>query len=192
MTERRAQILGAAKRLFRHYGPQKTTIADIAREAAVGVGTVYLEFDSKDAIVIELSRVEHESVRDAMRAARRRAGASFADVFEAMMVARVAAFVRLAAEGQHTCELLHCKTAAVKSASAQFRDDEAAILRELFADARASGEVDVVDAAEASRLVQRAFVSLSPPWVFDASEDDAVRTTRSLVRLVSHGLLPRR
>ncbi len=193
MDERRSQILDAARRLLRHYGPQKTTIADIAREADVGVGTVYLEFDSKEAIVEELSRVEHESVLEAMRAARRRARAPFADTFEAVMVARVAAFVRLAAQGQHTCELLHCKkTTAVKTASARYRDEEAAILRELIADARASGEIAASDADEASRLVQRAFVTLSPPWVFEVREDDALKTTRALVRLVVFGLAARR
>ena len=38
--DRRLLILEAAGRLFRHYGPFKTTVADIAREARVGVGTV--------------------------------------------------------------------------------------------------------------------------------------------------------
>src|SRR5512140_1621330 len=76
MTEaqRRAIILAAADRLLRHYGPQKTTVADVAREAGVGVGTVYLEFPSKDAIVEELSRARHRAVLDAMRAAAGAAG----------------------------------------------------------------------------------------------------------------------
>jgi hypothetical protein len=54
-AERRQTILAAAERLLRHYGPGKTTIAEIAREADVGVGTVYLEFSSKDAILEALS-----------------------------------------------------------------------------------------------------------------------------------------
>src|ERR1700760_598684 len=66
---RREQILKAADRLLRHYGPQKTTVADVAREAGVGVGTVYLEFPSKDVLVEEISRSRYQAVLVAMRAA---------------------------------------------------------------------------------------------------------------------------
>src|SRR5262245_17349677 len=68
-VDRREQILEAADRLLRHYGPHKTTIADVAREANVGVGTVYLEFCSKEALIEELSQTRHRAVLDAMRAA---------------------------------------------------------------------------------------------------------------------------
>src|SRR3954470_12265580 len=67
-AHRREQILKAADRLLRHYGPHKTTVADVAREAGVGVGSVYLDFPSKDALVEELSRSRYRAVLDAMRA----------------------------------------------------------------------------------------------------------------------------
>ncbi len=68
-SERRQRILEATERLLRRYGPAKTTVADIAREAEIAVGAVYLEFASKDAIVEELSQGEHRAVMAAMRAA---------------------------------------------------------------------------------------------------------------------------
>src|SRR4029079_9279854 len=68
-ARRREQILSAADRLLRHYGPNKTTVADVAREAGIGVGSVYLEFPSKDALIEELSRARHRAVLAAMRAA---------------------------------------------------------------------------------------------------------------------------
>jgi AcrR family transcriptional regulator len=76
MTEpaRREVILEVADRLLRHYGPQKTTMADVAREANVGVGSVYLEFPSKDALVEELSRRHYRSVLESMRRASEEAG----------------------------------------------------------------------------------------------------------------------
>ena len=40
--------------------------------------------------------------------------------------------------------------------------------------------------------MQRVFVTLSPPWVFEVREDEALETTRGLVRLVMFGLLARR
>ena len=55
MSRRSDQILDAAERLLRHYGRNKTTVSDIAREAGIAVGSVYLEFETKDAIVAALS-----------------------------------------------------------------------------------------------------------------------------------------
>jgi AcrR family transcriptional regulator len=42
--------------LFKHYGFEKTTVADIAHAARIGVGSVYLEFDSKETVARELSK----------------------------------------------------------------------------------------------------------------------------------------
>lgn len=53
--EARAQrILDAASTLFLHDGYDKTTIEDIAREAGVGKGTLYLHWDSREALFAAL------------------------------------------------------------------------------------------------------------------------------------------
>lgn len=48
---RRAQLLQAAKRCFRTFGFQATTVDRIATEAQVSVGLLYRFFDSKSAMV---------------------------------------------------------------------------------------------------------------------------------------------
>jgi len=48
--EREQRILDAAADLFVHYGYDKTTVDDIAREAGVSKGAIYLHFKSKDAL----------------------------------------------------------------------------------------------------------------------------------------------
>ena len=53
--DRRCRILAAAARLLADGGVNRTTIAGIAREAGVAVGSVYLEFQSKDDIIEALS-----------------------------------------------------------------------------------------------------------------------------------------
>lgn len=65
-SERKEKILEAADRLLRHEGYKRTTIADIAQEASISVGSVYLEFESKDAIVTALSARCFERVYAAM------------------------------------------------------------------------------------------------------------------------------
>ncbi len=48
--ERREQIIAAADEHFRHYGYQKTTVADLARAIGVSSAYVYRFFESKQAI----------------------------------------------------------------------------------------------------------------------------------------------
>ena len=190
--ERRRAILDCAARLFRHYGHSKTTVADIAREAQMGVGTFYLAFPSKEAIVEELSSSAHVRVLQAMRTvARDRAYDGFAERLTGVLETRVATFHELAKEGQHACELVTCTSGPVKSVHARFREEEAALLRELFEDARKSGELTETDLTRATALVQRAYVSLSPPWLFELSADDARRTAYEMSRLLLLGLAAR-
>lgn len=49
---RREQILEAATWLFGYYGFEKTTVDDIAERAAISKGSVYLEFQNKEAILV--------------------------------------------------------------------------------------------------------------------------------------------
>lgn len=53
-AERMGRILDAASGLFLHYGFDKTTVSDIARQAGVSKGTIYLHVDSKDHLLEEL------------------------------------------------------------------------------------------------------------------------------------------
>jgi AcrR family transcriptional regulator len=46
----RERILEAAEEVFRRFGPQKTTVVDVARALGVSHGSVYRHFDSKLAL----------------------------------------------------------------------------------------------------------------------------------------------
>ena len=189
---RRRAILESAARLFRHYGHSKTTVADIARDAQMGVGTFYLVFPSKEAIVEELSSSAHVRVLRAMRdVAEARAYDTFAERLAGVLETRVAKFLELAKEGQHACELVHCQSGPVKSVHARFREEEAALLRDLFADAVKTAEIAALDVTRAIALVQRAYVTLSPPWLYEQTPDEARRAAYEMCRLLLLGLLAR-
>src|ERR1700716_4369581 len=49
-ARREARLLDAAARLFARFGVDKTSIDEIAREAGVSKGAVYLHWPSKDAL----------------------------------------------------------------------------------------------------------------------------------------------
>jgi AcrR family transcriptional regulator len=66
--QREARILDAAAALIAHYGYDKTTMDDIAREAGVSKGALYLHFKSKDALVETLILRESERVGEGLLA----------------------------------------------------------------------------------------------------------------------------
>ena len=53
-NEKENLILDAASKLIIHHGYDKTSVAEIAKEAGIGKGTIYLYFRSKDEIVESL------------------------------------------------------------------------------------------------------------------------------------------
>ncbi|HET9478273.1 MAG TPA: TetR/AcrR family transcriptional regulator [Pyrinomonadaceae bacterium] len=66
--DKREAILRAATRVFAHNGYFNSKVADIAREAGVADGTVYLYFKSKEEI---LHSIFDRSVDEALAAARK-------------------------------------------------------------------------------------------------------------------------
>jgi AcrR family transcriptional regulator len=187
---RRALVLDTAARLLRHYGPMKTTIADIAREAGIGVGSVYLEFCSKDDIVEALSQDGHARVLDAMRAALGAAG-SHADRLRSMLDARFLAFFELSDEGAHAADLLHCDRSPVQRIHKRFLEEQRALVGAFLRAAHEAGEFDCVDAEAAADALLTAYETLAPPFLYARCRERATERHRALHQLVLRGLLRR-
>ena len=85
---RRTTILAAARRVLARHGLRGTTVGDIAREADVAVGTLYLYFPSKGAVFAALRELLFDTIDTAvtnaaapademLTATRARIGAAF-------------------------------------------------------------------------------------------------------------------
>ena len=61
------RILQAAHHCFSHYGFQKTSMEDIAREAGVSRGSVYRHFPDKDSLFRAVSQQQAEAFLDEMQ-----------------------------------------------------------------------------------------------------------------------------
>ena len=68
-SQRRDEIMAAAKEVFARKGFHETTIADIAKEAGLAYGSVYWYFDSKDELFHALMAVEESALRNHVAAA---------------------------------------------------------------------------------------------------------------------------
>ncbi len=189
--QRRDAILAAAEQLFRHYGPTKTTMADIAREAGVGVGSVYLEFACKDALIEALSSARHSAVLDAMRSALGDRPGPWSVRFRAMLDARVAALLDAAEAGAHACDLVQCGLGAVQATYARFRSDEARLVADLLREAQAAQEFAPGDPETAAHTVLTAYAAYDPPRVFETPRAEVWARLQATHDLVLFGLLRR-
>ena len=61
------QIIDAAVRVFARYGFYNSRVSDIAREAGIASGTIYLYFKTKDEILVTLFREKMASFVSALR-----------------------------------------------------------------------------------------------------------------------------
>lgn len=165
MTQRRIIILRAAQRLLLHYGPGKTTVADIAREASVGVGSVYLEFTSKDAILEALSETAHAEVLERERRAWDRGGTAH-ERLRRVFDARLEAFARVMEESVHARDLLHCDRRAIARVHRRFVADEEALLASMVRAGMEAGELPPGDAETVARGLLRAYAAFAPPLLF--------------------------
>jgi AcrR family transcriptional regulator len=68
-SQRRDQIMAAAKEVFARKGFHATTIADIAKRAGLAYGSVYWYFDSKDELFHALMAAEESALRTHVAAA---------------------------------------------------------------------------------------------------------------------------
>ncbi len=142
---RREGVLCAAEALLQREGYRGTTIAGIAKEAGISVGSVYLEFDSKDAIVAELSRRCHFEVLAGMQTAAAQAPDA-AVALRSALEARVLGQHEHARAHPHSVELFACHACSgVADAVSAFAPIELRFVSELLERGEREGAFELFD-----------------------------------------------
>src|SRR5688572_27002833 len=68
-SDKRERILAAAERIFARHGFFAAKVSDVAKEAGVADGTIYLYFKSKDDLLISLFERRMQQVNSTLRTA---------------------------------------------------------------------------------------------------------------------------
>ena len=82
------EIVAAADRLLARYGYRRMTVEDIAREANIGKGSIYLHFPSKEAVILAVINRHIEATLEVLRQIAAGPGPAGERLTE-MLVARV-------------------------------------------------------------------------------------------------------
>ena len=138
----REAILDATDRLLARYGYRKMTVEDIASEARIGKGTIYLHFSSKEEVV--LSHVDR--IVDRLKDRLREIGSSnapAADRLREMLLTRVMfRFDSIQHYTQSLNDLLAALRPGLLARRARYFEAEAQIFAEVLTNGRRTGELE--------------------------------------------------
>jgi AcrR family transcriptional regulator len=138
--EKHEVILTAAQTLFGHYGYRRTSIDDIAQEAGIAKGTVYLYFKSKDDIFRALSQQLSEQVLSAAEAAVHTNG-PIEERLRRMLEAKFGFFFELVHRSAHARELIDAKNQLCADLFTQADRRYLRLLTDVIVTATAQGEL---------------------------------------------------
>jgi AcrR family transcriptional regulator len=187
-------ILDATDRLLARYGYRKMTVEDIAHEAGIGKGTIYLHFTSKEQVV--LSHVDR--IVDRLKERLREIGgsdASAADRIRRMLLTRVMfRFDSIQHYTQSLNDLLAALRPGLLARRAVYFEAEAQIFAEVLTNGRNSGEFEFEDEHATAHAMLQATNGLLP-YSLSTTElgerQDVEKRTADVADLILRGLLSR-
>lgn len=103
---RREQILQAAKWLFGYYGFEKTTVDDIASRASISKGSVYLEFQNKEAILLAVVQQFTERELERINGLVKLANPPYLQVLRELLFGHVMSYWSIASGQLHSPQVI--------------------------------------------------------------------------------------
>jgi len=191
---KREAILGAALELFGRYGYRRTSIDDIARQAGVAKGTVYLYVENKEALFRTLSQTLLDGVLANARSAATGGGAIAARL-TAILDAKFGYFHGLLQGSPHVTELMDSKSRLCADVFAAGDAAYLQILTKAVSDAIRRGELAPkrhgLTADDAARLLLAGAHGITADPAQPVTVDAHRRQLDALVRVVVDGLRSR-
>ena len=155
-------ILDATDRLLARFGYRKMTVEDIAAEAGIGKGTIYLHFNSKEEVV--LSHIDRivERLQERLKEIAR-SDATAADRLRLMLLTRVLfRFDSIQHYTQSLNDLLAVLRPGLLARRAQYFEAEAQIFAQVLTAGRESGEFSFDDENDTAHALLQATNGLLP------------------------------
>ncbi|HSD86152.1 MAG TPA: TetR/AcrR family transcriptional regulator [Kofleriaceae bacterium] len=205
-SDKRERILSAAERIFARHGFFAAKVSDVAKEAGVADGTIYLYFKNKDDLLISLFERRMQQVNETLRAEIERVKQTGP---EPKAIDQLRAFIKA------YLQLVHDEPAAAEVLTIELRQsskfmkeyenpqfaDFLRLLGGIIAAAQEQGELDsTIPAHVAARMIFGMLDELALAWVlarqpFGSSaagarpkKFDIVRAADWVITLVTRGL----
>ncbi len=188
-SERKAQILDAAKETFTERGFHNTRMSDIAQESGLSKGALYLYFESKDAIILSLlEKVFEPEIQDLQKLLNDKRGAE----------ERLLIYAERAAEDiQNMLKwmpliyeflVLAFRRGSIKKFISSFYNKNMALLENLIQQGLDSGEFQANSAQEAAIAMGAIIEGTIMLWMYDPEGIDIKRHVLSNTHILLNGL----
>ena len=188
--DKRERILEAAERIFARRGFFHARVSEIAKEAGVADGTIYLYFKSKDDLLISLFESRMERVTTSMNEAIAGAGPSARE----RLLAVLDTYVRLVVDNPALAEVLTVELRQSEKFMKEYQSRQFGeflkLLAGLVAEGQEAGEFErALPAPVVARAIFGMLDELALAWLLGRGEKfDILRAAGHVGSLVLQGL----
>ena len=187
-AEMRTRITEAAKKLIFHYGFQKTTMADIAKEADISVGGLYNYFKNKEEISLACCKKCKLELFELMEVAATGPEAAPEKIKKVMLTRNLGSYDYFKGT-QHGFEIVTSVMSQNAEQVKKIMSMEVELIARVFSLGVDRGELGPAAKKEgAAETFLTAFASFCPPLCFNLSEDEIREGTTQLVDMLMPGL----
>jgi AcrR family transcriptional regulator len=188
--ERRSQIVAAADEHFRHYGYNKTTVADLAKAIGLSTAYIYKFFESKQAIGEAVCSLCLGTILGELRAivaAPKPARERLREVYQSLARQGVDLFFK--ERKLHEIVITACgeKWRSVRAYEADLLE----LVAELVASGRETGEFErKTPLDEVARAIRSTMLPFAHPVLLEENYDEVAEKTVIVANLVLRSLSP--
>ncbi|MBA3396048.1 MAG: TetR/AcrR family transcriptional regulator [Deltaproteobacteria bacterium] len=197
--DKRARILGAAERVFARRGFFAARVSEIAKDAGVADGTIYLYFKSKDDLLISLFEIRMKQVNDVLRAAIASppGGATATASPINQLRAFIKAYLKLVHDEPAAAEVLTIELRQSSKFMKEYENPQFAdflrMLGGLIAAGQERGELDAtIPAHVAARMIFGMLDELALAWVLAKQPLPTAATSEAAISAKAPGTRPKK
>jgi len=184
----RQKILDAAEQRLWHYGFKKTTIDEIASDAGVGKGTVYLHFEGKEDIGLAIMAQYKEESMGRIGAVAQDPDKTPVQKLKEMLQQPILNAHMRCNESPATLELVVAIKPHIQARMRPYVEQEWALLAGVLEAGNRAGVFDVPDTLRAARTLKTMCLGFLPPYPCVSSPDEIAAEISHIVELTVQGL----
>lgn len=184
----RQKILDAAEQRLWHYGFKKTTIDEIASDAGVGKGTVYLYFEGKEEIGLAIvAEYKNRGLLVLESIARDSEKSAIQKLTEMLKYPVLFAYERCR-ESPAMQEMIVAIKPHIRRHVQNQTDQEYRLLAEVLEEGNRSGLFDVDDPLSAARSLKLMTLGFLPPVPWALDKEELAAEIGAMIALTVRGL----
>ncbi len=184
----RQKILDAAEQRLWHYGFKKTTIDEIASDAGVGKGTVYLHFQSKEDVALAIMAQYKEHSLSGIAAIACDSDKTPTAKLKEMLRQPLIDAYKKCLESPASLELIVAIKPHIQERMLPYTEQEHALLASVLEEGNRSGVFDVPDTLAAAQTLKTMCLGFLPPYPCVTSITDIAPKIDKIVDLTIRGL----